>query len=57
MLERLLTDRGQTRLEIAAAGIANSTLSNVLHGKRQLTRDHIRRLAKNFQVDPGVFHE
>ena len=53
----LLTDRGQTQLQVAAAtGIANSTLSNVLHGKRQLTRDHIRRLAKHFNVDPGVFH-
>ena len=57
MLESLLTDRGQTQLQVAAAtGIANSTLSNVLHGKRQLTRDHIRRLAKHFNVDPGVFH-
>ena len=57
MLESLLTDRGQTQLQVAAVtGIANSTLSNVLHGKRQLTRDHIRRLAKHFLVDPGVFH-
>ena len=57
MLESLLTDRDQTQLHVAAAtGIANSTLSNVLHGKRQLTRDHIRRLAKHFKVDPGVFH-
>ena len=57
MLESLLTDRGQTQLHVAAAtGIANSTLSNVLHGKRQLTRDHIRRLAKHFKVDPAVFH-
>lgn len=57
MLESLLTDRGQSQLQVAAAtGIANSTLSNVLHGKRQLTRDHVRRLAKHFQVDPGVFH-
>ena len=57
MLESLLTDRSQTQVQVAAAtGIANSTLSNVLHGKRQLTRDHIRRLAKHFQVDPGVFH-
>ena len=55
MLESLLTDRGQTQLHVAT-GIANSTLSNVLHGKRQRTRDHIRRLAKHFQVDPGLFH-
>lgn len=57
ILESLLRDRSQTQLQVAAAtGIANSTLSNVLHGKRQLTRDHIRRLAKHFKVDPGVFH-
>ncbi len=57
MLKSLLSDRGQTQLQVAAAtGIANSTLSNVLHGKRQLTRDHIRRLSKHFQVDPSVFH-
>ena len=57
MLESLLADRSQTQLQVAAAtGIANSTLSNVLHGKRQLARDHIRWLAKHFQVDPGVFH-
>ena len=56
MLESLLADRSQTQLQVAAAtGIANSTLSNVLHGKRQLTRDHIRRLAKHFKVNPGVF--
>ena len=56
MLESLLSDRGQTQLQVAAAtGIANSTLSNVLHGKRQLTRDHIRRLSKHFKVDPSVF--
>lgn len=57
ILESLLRDRSQTQLQVAAAtGIANSTLSNVLHGKRQLTRDHIRRLAKHFNVNPTVFH-
>jgi len=56
ILESLLRDRSQTQLQVAAAtGIANSTLSNVLHGKRQLTRDHIRRLAKHFKVDSGIF--
>ena len=57
MLDSLLTDRGQSQLQVAAAtGIANSTVSNVRHGKRQLTRDHIRRLAKHFHINPGVFH-
>ena len=46
------------RLQMAMDRLSKmmSTLSNVLHGKRHLTRDHIRRLAKHFEVDPGVFH-
>jgi antitoxin component HigA of HigAB toxin-antitoxin module len=38
-----------------ATGIANSTLSNVLHGKRTLTRDHIERLCGYFRVGPDAF--
>jgi transcriptional regulator with XRE-family HTH domain len=38
-----------------ATGIANSTISAVLKGVRQLTREHIGQLAIFFHVDPGVF--
>jgi HTH-type transcriptional regulator / antitoxin HigA len=32
-----------------------SIVSEVLHGKRELTRDHIRRLSARFGVSPAVF--
>ncbi len=32
-----------------------SIASEVLHGKRELTRDHIRRLSARFGVSPAVF--
>jgi HTH-type transcriptional regulator / antitoxin HigA len=32
-----------------------SMVSEVLHGKRQLTTDHIRRLSRRFHVSPEVF--
>ena len=56
MLEHLLDSRGVTQLAVAeGTGIVNSTLSAVLHGKRQLTREHIARLARFFRVDASVF--
>ena len=47
-------DLNQTRLA-HQAGIASSTISEVLTGKRQLTRQHIEKLAAFFQIPPGVF--
>jgi HTH-type transcriptional regulator/antitoxin HigA len=32
-----------------------SIVSEVLHGKRQFTTEHIRRLSKRFHVSPEVF--
>ena len=32
-----------------------SIVSEVLHGKRELTKQHIRRLSKKFNVSPAVF--
>jgi HTH-type transcriptional regulator/antitoxin HigA len=32
-----------------------SIVSEVLHGKRQLTTEHVRRLSRRFQVSPEVF--
>ena len=34
---------------------APSIVSEVLHGKRQLTTEHIRRLSARFQVTPELF--
>ncbi len=56
VLRHLIEARGVSQTEVAkATGIANSTISAVLKGVRQLTRDHIGHLAKYFHVDPGVF--
>ncbi len=32
-----------------------SIVSDVLHGKRDLTKEHIRRLSQRFHVSPAVF--
>lgn len=56
MLAHLLEARGITQTELAASvGIAGATISDVLHGKRKLRREHIGRLAAFFCVAPSVF--
>jgi len=56
LLRHLLEARAISQTEVAkATGIATSTLSAVLQGVRQLTREHIGLLAKYFHVVPGVF--
>jgi HTH-type transcriptional regulator / antitoxin HigA len=56
MLRHLLDARAVPQVEVArVTGIANSTISAVLHGNRSLSRDHIGRLATYFHVAPGVF--
>ncbi len=56
MLEHLIDARGVTQADVArGAGIAVSTISEVLSGKRTLSRTHIGKLARYFGVDPGVF--
>jgi HTH-type transcriptional regulator/antitoxin HigA len=36
-------------------GIAESTLSEILAGKRKLGVKHVAVLARYFRVDPGLF--
>lgn len=56
MLAHLLEAKGIKQTELAAAvGISGSTISDVLHGKRKLRREHIGRLASFFGVSPAVF--
>jgi HTH-type transcriptional regulator / antitoxin HigA len=56
MVRHLMEAKGVNQTEVAqATGIANSTISAVLKGARQLTREHIGRLADFFHVDPGAF--
>ena len=56
MLRHLIEAKGVTQAEVArAAGIAESTISEVLAGKRALNRVQIGKLARYFCVNPGVF--
>jgi HTH-type transcriptional regulator/antitoxin HigA len=56
MLAFFIDQRGVKQVDVSrATGIAESTLSEVLRGKRQLTRTQITKLAAYFHVGPGVF--
>ncbi len=56
MLRHLVEARGLTQSRVAKeTHIAESTVSAVLAGKRDLTLTHARKLAAYFKVDPGVF--
>jgi HTH-type transcriptional regulator/antitoxin HigA len=56
MLRHLIDARGTTQARVAAeTGIAESTISAVLAGKRGLNRKHIEALARHFKVNPAVF--
>ncbi|HVK15680.1 MAG TPA: helix-turn-helix domain-containing protein [Fimbriiglobus sp.] len=56
MLRYFIDLRETTQAEVAkGVGIAESTISEVLSGKRKLNRKQIGRLARYFHVDPGVF--
>jgi HTH-type transcriptional regulator/antitoxin HigA len=56
ILRHLIGDRDLTLSDVAkATGIAVSTLSAVLNGKRNLNLTHIEKLARYFGVEPAVF--
>ena len=56
MLQHLIEAKGVPQTEVArATGIADSTISEVLSGKRSLNRTHIGKLARYFAVSPEVF--
>ena len=56
MLRHLIEAKGVSQTEVSrATGIADSTISEVLKGKRSLNRSHIGKLARYFAVSPDVF--
>ena len=56
MLRHLIEAKGVSQTEVSkATGIADSTISEVLKGKRSLNRSHIGKLARYFSVSPDVF--
>lgn len=56
MLRHLIEARETTQARVASeTGIAESTVSEILAGKRGLSRRHIEALARHFHVSPAVF--
>ena len=56
MLRHPIEAKGVSQTEVAkATGIADSTISEVLKGKRSLSRKHIGKLSRYFSVSPDVF--
>lgn len=56
MLRHLIEAKGTTQAAVAAeTGIAVSTVSEILSGKRGLNRRHIEVLSRHFHVSPAVF--
>jgi HTH-type transcriptional regulator / antitoxin HigA len=55
-LEHLIECRDVSRAEVGrATGIPRSTITNVLSGRRQISKENVTRLATYFHVDPSVF--
>jgi HTH-type transcriptional regulator / antitoxin HigA len=58
LLGFLLESKSETQMSLAAAtDIQKSLISEVLSGRRKLSIANIKKLAKHFSVDPGLFIE
>ena len=55
MLGFLMEQNALSQYDIASEVGGQPVVSDILHGKRKLTRDHIERLAKRFGVRPATF--
>jgi HTH-type transcriptional regulator / antitoxin HigA len=56
MLRSLMDENGVRQADLVrATGISKTTLSLLLHSKRELTRAHIKALSKYFGVSPAAF--
>ena len=55
VLRFLLDQNGLSQRDIVPELGSETTVSLVLAGKRQLTRDHIARLSRRFHLSPSVF--
>jgi HTH-type transcriptional regulator / antitoxin HigA len=57
MVEHLMAIRGLSQTELAiGVRIHKATLSNLMTGRRRLTREHIEAIAAFFHVSPAVFY-
>jgi len=56
MLAFFMDQQGMTQYDLADDLGGQPVVSNVLRGKRKLTREHIERLGKRFGVSPATFY-
>jgi HTH-type transcriptional regulator / antitoxin HigA len=54
-LTYLMEQSGMTQAELGRLLGSSGLASQILRGKRQLSKAHIRKLADHFKVDPGLF--
>jgi HTH-type transcriptional regulator / antitoxin HigA len=55
VLCELMESNGLKQKDLVDVFGAESTVSAVLNGKREMTREHIKRLSSRFHVSPEVF--
>ncbi len=55
VLRHLIEAHGLRQRDLTDVFGTESIVSEVLHGKRELTKEHIRRLSARFGVSPAVF--
>jgi HTH-type transcriptional regulator / antitoxin HigA len=55
MLKHLMDAHGMTQAELGRLLGSSGLASQILRGKRQLSKTHIRKLADRFNVDAGLF--
>ena len=57
VLSELMEANGLKQTDLVDVFGSPSIVSEVLHGKRQLSKEHIRNLSKRFHVSPELFFE
>jgi len=55
VLEFLMQEHGLTQMDLPEIG-SQSLVSKILKGERNLTAEHIARLANRFHISPAVFY-
>lgn len=55
VIEELMEANDLRNKDLVGIFVTESVVSEVLSGKRQLTVEHIKRLAERFDVSPAVF--
>jgi len=55
VIEELMAANGLKQKDLLDVFSTPSIVSEVLHGKRQLTTEHIRRLSRRFHVSAEIF--